>query len=309
MAKKHRVFIAGHNGMVGSAVLKILKKKKNFKILTRNKKQLNLLNQKKVFDFLKKNNPDYVIIAAAKVGGILSNMKFKHDFLYENLQIQNNLIQGSFEAGVKNLLFLGSSCIYPKNSKQPIKESYLMNGLLEETNDAYAIAKISGLKLCQYIKEEYKLNYKSLMPTNLYGPGDNYDLEKSHFFPALIKKAVNAKIYKKRAIEIWGTGKPLRELMHVDDLADAVVFFLKKKIRENYINIGSGTELSIKSYLDKIMKILNLNLKIKYNKSMPDGVKRKKLDSSISRAYGWRPKISLDEGIRQVITEYMKSYK
>lgn len=308
MNRKIKAFVAGHNGMVGSSIVRKLKKKSHIKIITINKKNLNLLDQQKVFQFLKKKKPDQVFIAAAKVGGILANSKQKYDFLYENLQIQNNLIHGSFRAGVKNLLFLGSSCAYPKNSKQPIKEKYLLSGELENTNDAYAIAKIAGLKMCHYIKQKYKLNYKTLMPNNLFGPGDNYDLQESHFFSALIKKVIFAMIYKKKYIEIWGTGRPLRELMYVDDLADACIFFINKRTSESIINIGSGIEFSIKSYLKKIMKFFNVNYKIKFLKKKPDGMFRKKLDTRTLKKYGWKPKFSLDEGMSITIKEYLKKH-
>lgn len=292
--------------MVGSSILRLLKKKKK-KVIIRDKKSLDLLDQTKVFDFLKKNKPDQVIIAAGRVGGILANSTQKHKFLYENLQIQNNLIFGSYKFGIKNLLFLGSSCIYPSKSRQPIKEDYLLTGELEKTNDAYALAKISGLKLCQYLKEKYDVNYKTLMPNNLFGPGDNYDPVNSHFFPSLIKKVVDAIVYKKTKVDLWGTGKPLRELMYVDDLADAVLFFLNKKTKENLINVGSGIEYSIKDYLIKIMKHLDVNFKINYISSKPDGMYRKRLDLSITKKYGWKSKFSLDDGMRITLKDYLKN--
>lgn len=295
--------------MAGSAISRFLKKKKNTNLLTIDKKQLNLLNQKKVYNFLKKNKPDSVIIAAGRVGGIYANSTKKYNFLYENLQIQNNIINGSFEAGVKNLLFLGSSCIYPAKSKQPIKESYLLTGELEKTNDAYAIAKIAGLKLCQFLNEKYNLNYKTLMPNNLFGPKDNYDSKNSHFFPALIKKVVNSIKYKKKYVELWGTGKPLRELMYVDDLANAALFFLNKRTKETLINIGSGIELSIEDYLKKVISYFKVNLKIKYIKNMPDGMFRKRLDLQIARKYDWKPVFNLDKGIDLTIKDYLKTYK
>lgn len=301
-----KIFLAGHNGMVGSSILRLLKKKKK-KVIIRDKKSLDLLDQTKVFDFLKKNKPDQVIIAAGRVGGILANSTQKHKFLYENLQIQNNLIFGSYKFGIKNLLFLGSSCIYPSKSRQPIKEDYLLTGELEKTNDAYALAKISGLKLCQYLKEKYDVNYKTLMPNNLFGPGDNYDPVNSHFFPSLIKKVVDAIVYKKTKVDLWGTGKPLRELMYVDDLADAVLFFLNKKTKENLINVGSGIEYSIKDYLIKIMKHLDVNFKINYISSKPDGMYRKRLDLSITKKYGWKSKFSLDDGMRITLKDYLKN--
>ena len=294
--KNKKIFLTGHKGLLGSAVLRKLKSEGFKKIITIEKKKLNFLDQKKTFEFIKKKRPNFVIICAGRVGGINVNQKMKSNFIYENLQIQNNLIHGSFIGGVKNLIFLGSSCIYPKKTKIPISEDSLLSGPLEETNDAYAIAKIAGMKMCQSYSENHKLNYKTLMPCNLYGSGDNYDLIKSHFYPALIRKIYTAKIKKRKNIEVWGSGLPKRELMHVDDAANAIVFFMKKKIKENFLNIGSGKDFSINWYVNFIMKKLNVKLKIKKNKKMPDGVLRKLLDSSKANKYGWKPKISLDEG-------------
>lgn len=305
---KKKIFIAGHNGMVGSAILRKLRNKR-FKVLTINKSKLNLLNQKKVHFYLKKNKPDYVIIAAAIVGGIHANNSYKSRFLYENLQIQNNIIHGSFISGVKNLIFLGSSCIYPKNITRKIKENDLLSGKLEPTNDAYALSKIAGVKMCQFYSSEYNLNYKSLMPTNLYGPGDNYNLQNSHFIPALIKKIYLNKIKKKQFLEIWGSGAPKREVMHVDDLADACLFFLKKKITQPYINIGSGYEKTIKQYAKIIMKKFNYNMKMIFNKSKPDGNFRKRLDLSLAKKYKWSSKISFDNGIQNTIEDFLKNHK
>ena len=306
MSKK-KIFLAGHNGMVGSSIHRLLIKRKK-KVIIRNKKYLDLLDQKKVYDFLNKNEPDQVIIAAGRVGGILANSTQKYKFLYENLQIQNNLIYGSYKFGVKNLLFLGSSCIYPAKSKQPIKEKYLMTGELEKTNDAYALAKISGLKLCQFLNEKFGVNYKTLMPNNLFGPGDNYNPVNSHFFPALIKKVVEAIVYNRTTVELWGTGKPLRELMYVDDLADAVLFFLNKKTEESLINIGSGIEFSIKNYLLKIMKHLNVNFKIKHIYSKPDGMQRKRLDLSVIKKYGWKSKYSFEKSLDITIKDFLRKH-
>ena len=233
--KDKKIYIAGHKGMVGSAIYRFLKKKNYKKIIVADKKKLNLLDQKKTENFFKKQKPDLVIIAAARVGGILANENFKANFIYENLMIQTNIIHSAFMSGVKKLIFLGSSCVYPKYCKQPIEEKYLLTDILEETNDAYAIAKIAGIKMCEAYNKQYNLNYLCLMPTNLYGPNDNYDLIKSHFFPALIKKAVVAKKKKSKFIKIWGNGKAKREMMYVDDLATACEFFLKKK-NKTFIN-------------------------------------------------------------------------
>ena len=297
LSKSSTIFIAGHKGMVGAAILRKLKKNRFKNIITIEKKKVNFLNQDKTHKFLKKKKPEYVVICAAVVGGIDYNSKFKSKFLYENLQIQNNLIHGAYLAGTKNLIFLGSSCMYPKKSKTPIKEDQLLSGILEETNDAYVLAKISGLKLCEYYSKNFNVNYRTLMPCNIYGPGDNYDLKKSHFYPALIKKILLAKKNKKRTIEIWGTGKPKREVLHVDDLAEAIFFFMKKKMTDYYVNIGSGKEFSIIWYAKFIMKVLNFRFKIILKKTMPDGVKSKLINSSKAKKYGWKPKINLKQGL------------
>ncbi len=309
--KKSKIFLAGHNGMVGSSILRKLKYYKYKQVFTINKKRLNLLDQRQVYSYLKKIKPKIVIIAAARAGGIYANSKNKARFIYENIQIQNNLINGSYLAGIKNLIFLGSSCIYPKEISKPIKEENLMEGKLENTNDSYAIAKIAGLIMCRDYSNNYNLNYKSLMPTNLYGPGDNYDQLNSHFFPALIKKIYNAKIKKKRKISLWGSGKPKRELMFVDDLADAVIFFMKKKYKESYLNIGTGKDYTIKWYVDFVSKQLNYKTVIKFDRSMPDGTKRKVLNVGIAKKYGWRPKVSLNEGFKLTFKDFIrkKSYK
>ena len=305
LSKNSRIFIAGHNGMVGSSVLRFFKKKKYKNIFLRNRKELNLLDQNKTYNYLKKIKPDFVIIAAAKVGGIWANQNYKADFIFENLLIQANLIHGSYLAGVKKLIFLGSSCIYPKLANQPIKEKYLLDGKLEPTNDAYAIAKIAGVKMCEAYNKQYKLNYLCLMPTNMYGPNDNYDLENSHFFPALIKKIYISKIKKKNKIKIWGNGKAKREIMFVDDLADACEFFMKKKVNHTIINIGSGEERTIINFTKYIMKKLNCNLKIDLDKSKPNGTPRKILDCTIAKSYGWKSKFSLDEGFRVTFQNFI----
>ncbi len=293
--------------MVGSAIFNYFKKKGYKNLITVEKKELNLINQSKTQKYLEKIKPDFVIIAAAKVGGILANNKFKADFIYQNLMIQTNLIHSSFLAGVKNLIFLGSSCIYPKYSKQPIKEDYLLNGKLEPTNDSYAIAKIAGVKMCESYNKQYNLNYICLMPTNLYGPNDNYDLKTSHFFPALIKKIYYAKKKEKKYVEIWGNGKAKRELMFVDDLADACEFFLKKKTKDYLINIGSKEEKSIKDFAKFIMKKLNVNLKIKFDENKPNGTPRKKLNTNLAKFYGWTAKTKLDKGFKLTYESFVKN--
>tara|TARA_B100001250_G_C19723520_1_gene754958 strand:+ start:273 stop:1205 length:933 start_codon:yes stop_codon:yes gene_type:complete len=306
--KNSKIYVAGHNGLVGSAILRKLKEKKYKNIITVERRKLDLLNQKDVFSFFKRQKPDLVIIAAAKVGGVYHNNLDRADFIYENLQIQNNLIYGSFKNKVKQLVFLGSSCIYPKNSKQPLKEDYLLSGKLEETNEPYAIAKIAGVKMCEAFNKQYKTNYICLMPTNTYGPNDNYNSLNSHFFPALIKKAHECKIKNKKTLEIWGTGKPLRELIFVDDIAEACIFFLKKKIKETVLNIGTGRDMRIKDYADFLINQLKLNVKVKYNKKKPDGTYRKVMDVTKAKNYGWKAKISLKEGFEITYKDFLSKF-
>ena len=307
--KKSKIYLAGHRGLVGSAILQKLKNSGYKNITTKNSQQLDLRDQKKVMDFFKKNSFQFVIIAAAKVGGIYANNAYRADFIYENLSIQNNIIYSSFLNGIKDLIFLGSSCIYPKNCKQPIKEDYLLTGELEKTNEPYAIAKIAGIKLCESFNSQYGTNYKCLMPPNIYGPNDNYDLENSHFFPALIAKAYNAIKNKKKVLIVWGSGKPKRELMYSGDLADACLFFLRKKTKETIINVGSSMEMTIDEYAKFIIKKFNSKLKIKHDKSKHDGTKRKILDCSIAKKYGWSSKISLDIGFERTYKEFKKNMK
>ncbi len=304
--KKSKIFIAGHNGMVGSSVMRHFKSKGYKNLFFKSRKSLNLIDQKKTYSYLKKIKPDFVIIAAAKVGGIFINKEEKAKFIYENIMIQTNLIHSSFLIGVKKLIFLGSSCIYPKYSKQPIKEEYLMKGILEETNEAYAVAKLAGYKMCEAYNQQYKTNYICLMPTNLYGPNDNYNSKSSHFFPALIAKTHFAIKNKNKIIKIWGDGTPKRELMYVDDLAEACEFFLRKKINHSLINIGSGQEKSIIEYCKFVIKKLKGNLKIKLDKKKPNGTPRKKLDLTLAKKYGWKSKYSLNKGFDLTYNDYLK---
>tara|TARA_B100000767_G_scaffold221329_1_gene209793 strand:- start:701 stop:1630 length:930 start_codon:yes stop_codon:yes gene_type:complete len=304
--KQSKIYLAGHRGMVGSSILKKLKKSGYKNIIVQTRHQLDLRDQKKVMNFFKKNSFQFVIIAAAKVGGIYANDTYKADFIYENLIIQNNIIHSSFVSGIKNIIFLGSSCIYPKNSKQPIKESYLLTGELEKTNEPYAVAKIAGIKLCESFNSQYGTNYKCLMPCNIYGPNDNYDLKNSHFFPALISKTYDAIKKNKKELVVWGSGQPKRELMYSGDLADACLFFLKKKTKETLINIGSSEERTISEYAKFIIKKFNTKLKIKFDKSKKDGMKRKILDCSIANKYGWKPKYSLDYGFEKTYKDFFK---
>ena len=306
MSNKKKIFLAGHKGMVGSAIYKKLKINGYNNILVRSRSELNLLDQNRTFRFLKKNKPHFVILAAAKVGGIKANLKNKDKFIYENLQIQNNIIHGSYLAGVKNLFLLGSSCIYPKHCNQPMKEKYLLTGPLEETNDAYSIAKIAGLKMCEYYSKNYNLNFKSIMPPNLYGPNDNFDLETSHFYPALIKKIYLCKLNNSKKLIIWGTGKAKRELMFVEDFAEAIIFFMKKKIKQPFLNIGTGKENSILWYAKYLMKKMKVKLKIKLDKTKPDGMPRKCLDISIAKTYGWKPINNLDKGFQITFNYFTK---
>jgi len=257
---------------------------------------------------LKKHKPDGVILAAAKVGGILDNDINRASFIYENISIQSNVIHGSYLAGVKNLIFLGSSCIYPKSSKQPIKESYLLSSYLEKTNEPYAIAKIAGLKLCENYSSQYSLNYKTLMPCNSYGENDNYNLKSSHFLPALIRKIIEAIRKNEDSIILWGNGKPLRELIFSEDIASACIFFLNKKTKSQIFNIGTGIEYSIEQYAKLIMKHLNINLKIIYDKKKPNGTLRKLLDSSLANKNGWKHQITFEKGISIVINDYLKNH-
>ena len=302
---KSKIYVAGHNGLVGSAIVRALRRKGYNNLLLKKRSELDLKNQRKVFNFIKNNKPKFIFIAAAKVGGILANDNFKADFIYQNLQIQNNLIHSAYLNGIKNLIFLGSSCIYPRNCKQPIKEKYLLSGILEKTNEPYAIAKIAGIKLCESYNFQYKTNYLCIMPTNCYGPGDNYNSLTSHFLPALIQKIHNVKIKKTKKIKIWGSGKVKREIIFVDDLAEACIFFMKKKTKHSLINIGTGIDYSIKDYAKKIMKILSVKANIIFDKTKPDGTPRKLLDISLAKKYGWRAKTTLKNGILKTYASFL----
>ena len=306
--RNSKIFVTGHMGLVGSAIVRRLKYFGYKNILTEDRKKLDLTNQQQVSNFFKKKKIDVVINAAAKVGGIYANNKYRADFIYDNLAMQTNIIHACYLNRVKSLIFLGSSCVYPRNSKQPIKEKYLLKGELEKTNEPYAVAKIAGIKMCESYNFQYKTNYKCLMPCNLYGPNDNYDLKTSHFFPALIAKAIDAKQNKKKNIILWGSGKPKRELMYVDDLADACIYFMKKKIKESLINVGVGHDMSILSYAKFILKKMKLNCKIVLDRSKSDGTPRKIIDSSVARKYGWTPNIDLNEGFDLTLKNYLIKY-
>ena len=306
-----KIYVAGHKGLVGSAIVRQLKKEGYKKIIFADRSKLDLTNQLKVLKFLKRKKPDFIFIAAAKVGGIYSNNKYKAQFIYENLSIQSNLIHSAFLCGIKNLISLGSSCVYPKKCKQPIKESYLLDGKLESTNDAYAIAKIAGIKMCESYNRQYKTNYKCLMPTNTFGQNDNYDELNSHFFPALIKKLHNIKLKKKKELVLWGNGQAKREVIYVDDIADACIYFMKKKTKETLINIGSGKDYKIKEYAKIFSKVItpNLSFKIKYDLSKPNGTPRKLLDVSLAKKYGWTKKTELTKAIKYTYEDFVKKIK
>jgi GDP-L-fucose synthase len=293
------IFVAGHGGLVGSAIVRNLQKNGFPNIFVRTRKELDLRRLDDVQKFFAENRPEAVIVAAAKVGGIQANNNYPVDFLLENLQIQNNLIATSFESGVKKLLFLGSSCIYPKLAPQPIQEDSLLTGPLESTNEPYALAKIAGIKLCQAYARQYGADFISAMPTNIYGPGDNFDLEKSHVLPALIRKVHEAKVNGRREVTVWGTGSPRREFLHADDLADAVWFLFDNYHSPEIVNVGYGEDVTIRELVELIAHVVGLDIEILFDPSKPDGTPRKLLDSTRLRALGWKPRISLKDGITQ----------
>ena len=307
--KNNKIFVAGHKGLVGSAIVRKLKLFGYNNILTADKKKLDLTDQKKVYQFLKSSNPKFIFIAAAKVGGIYSNSQFKADFIYENLMIQTNLIHCAYLTGLKNLIFLGSSCVYPKHCKQPIKENYLLSGKLEETNDAYAIAKIAGIKMCESYNIQHKTHYRCLMPTNTFGPNDNYHKMNSHFVPSLIRKIYEIQKNKKKKIRIWGDGTPKRELIYVDDIADACIYFMNKKTDKTLINIGTGKDYSIKDYVNFFLKVLMPTKKIKigFDKSRPNGTPRKVLNVNLAKKYGWVAKTNLKNAIIKTYKNYIET--
>lgn len=299
-----KIYVAGHNGMVGSAIVRKLKSLGFTNFLLRTSKELDLRNQTEVFDFLQTEKPDYVFLAAAKVGGIVANNTYRGQFLYENLQIQNNVIHGSYLAGVKKLMFLGSSCIYPKLAPQPLKEDYLLTGLLEPTNEPYAIAKIAGIKMCEAYRDQYGCNYISVMPTNLYGPNDNYDLNNSHVLPAMIRKFHEAKLENKPSVELWGTGSPMREFLHANDLAEACVYLMENYNDSTLVNIGTGVDVTIKELAETIKNEVGYEGEIVWNTEKPDGTPRKLMDVSKLNGLGWKHSIELKDGIAMVYNEY-----
>lgn len=303
MQKDSKIYIAGHNGMVGSAILRLFLKNGYSNIITRSSQQLDLRNQASVNEFFLHEKPEFVFLAAARVGGIQANNTYRGSFLYENLMIEANVIEASRINDVKKLLFLGSSCIYPKFAPQPLHESSLLTGTLEYTNEPYAIAKIAGIKLCETYRDQYGCNYISVMPTNLYGPNDNYDLENSHVLPAMISKIHHAKKEQSDSVVIWGTGTPMREFMHVDDLAEACYFLMKNYNDKELINVGYGEDISIQELAQLVKKIVGFSGKIENDLSKPDGTPKKLMDSSKINALGWKAKISLEQGITNVYNE------
>ncbi|HLU85530.1 MAG TPA: GDP-L-fucose synthase [Vicingaceae bacterium] len=303
MNKAAKIYVAGHRGMVGSAIVRQLKNNGFTDILVRTSKELDLTNQQAVNQFFETEKPDYVFLAAAKVGGIHANNVYRADFLYQNLMIEANIIHAAYINKVTKLLFLGSSCIYPKMAPQPLKEEYLLTGFLEPTNEPYAIAKIAGIKLCESYRRQYNCNFISAMPTNLYGPNDNYDLNNSHVLPALIRKFHTAKTQNQAQVEIWGTGAPLREFLHVDDLAEACLFLMDNYNGELFVNVGSGTDISIKDLALLVKKIVGYEGELVFDTSKPDGTPRKLMDVSRINHLGWQHKISLEEGIIKVYEE------
>jgi len=306
-AAHSRIYIAGHRGMVGSAIVRRLRQGGYANLLLRTRRELDLLDQRAVFDFLQAEKPDYIFLAAARVGGIQANDTFRADFIYENLAIQNNVIGGALKAGIRNLCFLGSSCIYPRDCPQPIKEEYLLTGPLEQTNESYAIAKIAGIKLCESCNRQYGTRFVSVMPTNLYGPNDNYDLASSHVLPALIRKAHEARLRGDADYVVWGSGNPRREFLYVDDMADACVFLMEKGIGEGLFNIGCGEDVTIRELAETVMDVVGFNGRIVYDRSKPDGTPRKLLDVSRMKALGWQAKTPLREGIAKAYASYLES--
>ena len=304
-----KIYVAGHRGLVGSAIVRNLQDKGYTNIICRTHKELDLTNQEAVRNFFETERPDYVFLAAAKVGGINANNTYPADFIYDNLMIQNNVIKAAHDFEVKKLLFLGSTCIYPKMAPQPIKEEYLLTGALEETNEAYAVAKIAGLEMCKFFKIQYGDNFISCMPTNLYGPNDNFDLKNSHVLPALIRKFHEAKINNSDVVEVWGTGTPLREFLYVDDMADACVFLMENYDGEGHVNIGTGEEVSIKELAETVKEVVGFDGELVFNTDMPDGTPRKLTTVDKLHGLGWKHKVSLNEGIKLAYTWFLENYK
>ena len=308
MELNSKIYVAGHRGLVGSAIVRNLEAKGYTNIIYRTHEELDLTNQADVQAFFKEEQPEYVILAAAKVGGIHANNTYPADFIYDNLMIQNNVIKAAHDYKVKKLLFLGSTCIYPKMAPQPIREEYLLTGALEETNEAYAVAKIAGLEMCKFFKRQYGDNFISCMPTNLYGPNDNFDLKSSHVLPALIRKFHEAKVNGSDTVEVWGTGTPLREFIYVDDMADACVFLMENYDGEQHVNIGTGEEVSIRELAETVKEVVGFEGELVFNTDMPDGTPRKLTTVDKLHGLGWKHKISLNEGIKLAYEWFLKEY-
>lgn len=306
MEKNAKIYVAGHRGMVGSALVRRLESEGYQNIIVRTSRELDLRNQQAVADFFAAEKPDYVFLAAAKVGGIMANNIYRADFLYENLQIQNNVIHSAHVEGVEKLMFLGSSCIYPKLAPQPLQEDSLLTGPLEYTNEPYAIAKIAGIKMCESYRKQYGRNYISVMPTNLYGPNDNYDLNNSHVLPAMIRKFHEAKVDNKPFVELWGTGSPLREFLHADDLADACVYLMKNYDGEQFVNIGVGEDITIKNLAELIKSTVGYEGELRWNTDKPDGTPRKLMDVSKLHSMGWKHRYNLEEGVRITYQDFLE---
>jgi GDP-L-fucose synthase len=306
MEKNAKIYVAGIYGMVGSAIERILREKGFSNIIGHSSQELNLTRQADVENFFKQERPDYVFVSAAKVGGIYANSTYPAEFIYNNLQIQNNLIHSSYVYRVKKLLFLGSSCIYPKFAEQPIKEDYLLDGKLEPTNEAYAIAKIAGVKMCEFYNKQFHTNFISAMPTNLYGIGDNYNAMNAHVIPALLRRIHEAKTNHSKEVVIWGSGKPLREFLYVDDLADACIFLMNEYLSNETINVGSGREVSIRELAETIQKVIGFKGEIILDSSKPDGTPRKLLDTTRLQSLGWKPKIDLETGLEFAYQDFVK---
>ena len=309
MNKDAKIYVAGHRGLVGSAIVRNLQNKGYTNIIYRTHKELDLINQEAVRTFFQEEKPEYVFLAAAKVGGIHANNTYPADFIYDNLMIQNNVIKAAHDFEVKKLLFLGSTCIYPKMAPQPIKEEYLLTGALEETNEAYAVAKIAGLEMCKFFKRQYGDNFISCMPTNLYGPNDNFDLKNSHVLPALIRKFHEAKVNNSEVVEVWGTGTPLREFLYVDDMADACVFLMENYDGEQHVNIGTGEEVSIRELAETVKEVVGFDGELVFNTDMPDGTPRKLTTVDKLHGLGWKHKVSLNEGIKLAYNWFLENYK
>ncbi len=309
MKKDSKIYIAGHRGMVGSAILRKLQEKGFNNFVLRNSKELDLRNQQAVSAFFETEKPEYVFLAAAKVGGIIANNTYRADFLYENLAIQNNVIHSAYEVKVKKMMFLGSSCIYPKLAPQPLKEEYLLSGFLEQTNEPYAIAKIAGIKLCEAYRMQYGCDFISVMPTNLYGPNDNYDLQNSHVLPAMIRKYHEAKTNGSASVTLWGTGSPMREFLHADDLAEACVFLMENYSEPEFINVGTGKDVTIKELAETVSKIVEFEGDLIWDSSKPDGTPRKLMDVSKLHAQGWKHTIELQEGIALAYQDFLEKHE